>query len=61
MIDWLLSLINKRQRVLYNENQKLKEENQLLRSQLPAHFPKNFSPSRRNRRPPTPKPIDRSR
>lgn len=59
MIDWLLGLINKRQKVLYKENQKLKEENKLLREQLPFQFPKTFTPP--HQRPPTPKPIDRSR
>lgn len=59
MIDWLLSLINKRQQALYKENCELKEENRLLREQLPAIFPKTFSPTRRSRRPTTPKPIPR--
>lgn len=50
MIDWLLSLINKRQETLYKENLELKEENRLLREQLPVTFPKTFNPNRRNPR-----------
>lgn len=56
MIDWLLGLINKRQQALYKENCELKEENRLLREQLPMTFPKTFNPNRRNPRRAPPRP-----
>ena len=62
MIDWLLGLINKRQQALYKENRELKAEIALLRQQLPFAMPRRRTGSvARPQRPPTPKPIDRSR
>ena len=60
MIDWLLSLINKRQEALYKENLELKAEVRLLRQQLPFAMPKRKTGTvAQPNRPPKPRPIPR--
>lgn len=60
MIDWLLSLINKRQEALYKENLELKAEIKLLRQQLPFAMPiRKTGTVVRPNRPPKPRPIPR--
>ena len=60
MIDWLLSLINKRQEALYKENLELKAEIKLLRQQLPYAMPmRKAGTVARPKRPSKPRPIPR--